>query len=117
MNGVADMLKMRGIDFCLVLLPYEMQVSRVAAQTYRELGIEWEDGFEDGSAQDIFKRYLNFPVYDARDAFAGAQEQPAGTYFVFDKGDKIDFNHPNRAGHARLAQGIETAKSCNFLQR
>lgn len=26
-----------------------------------------------------------------------------GQYFVYDRGDKLDWNHPNRAGHRRIA--------------
>ena len=26
-----------------------------------------------------------------------------GQYFVYDRGDKLDWNHPNRAGHRAIA--------------
>jgi hypothetical protein len=38
-------------------------------------------------------------------------------YFVYDKGDKIDWNHPNRAGHARIAEGFIRSGACGFLER
>jgi len=41
-------------------------------------------------------------VYDAREAFSGLRLK-VGEAFVYDKGDKIDWNHPNRFGHARIA--------------
>ena len=34
------------------------------------------------------------------------------TYFVFNKGDKIDFNHPNRLGHLVIAQELNKKKIC-----
>jgi hypothetical protein len=50
-------------------------------------------------------------VHDAREAFAVSAAERAGNgigeLFVFDLGDKLDWNHPNRAGHARLAAFLE----------
>jgi hypothetical protein len=66
----------------------------------------------------LFLHALNFPaVYDGRKAFSEeAQDTPAGTYFVYNKGDKIDFNHPNRLGHALLAKGFSESGACPFLR-
>lgn len=111
-NAIGEDLKKRKIGFCILILPYEMQISRDAAKTYAGLGIAWEDGFLDGSTQNALKKYLKgMPVYDGRDAFRG-HEAPAGTYFVYNKGDKIDFNHPTREGHALLAQGFSYSRAC-----
>jgi hypothetical protein len=42
--------------------------------------------------------------FDAYRAFDGYRAQAAlGEYYVYDKGDKIDWNHPNRAGHRVIA--------------
>ena len=110
-------LKARGVDYCVILLPYEMQVSRDAAARYRALGFGWEDGFEDGSAQERLKRCLAVPhVYDARAAF-DPERAGGGEYFVYDKGDKVDWNHPNRAGHARIAEGFVRSGACGFLEQ
>lgn len=116
-NSTAQRLKEHGIEFCLVIFPYEMQVSDIAASTYRDMGFAWEDGFENGSTQTTFKSYLSISnIYDGLDAFSKDDKQSAtGTYFVYNKGDKIDFNHPNRSGHAALAQGWMASKSCPFF--
>jgi hypothetical protein len=116
-NRFYDELRKRDVDYCVILLPYEMQVSRDAAARYKALGFGWEDGFEDGSTQERLKRCLKVPhVYDARTAF-DRDEARVGEYFVYDKGDKIDWNHPNRAGHARIAEGFIRSGACGFVER
>lgn len=113
-NALAIALKKENIGFCVILFPYEMQISNDAASVYRDLGIHWEDGFEQGSTQALLKKYLRVPaLYDGREAFAGLENTAkVGDYFVYNKGDKIDFNHPNRAGHAALTQGLLKSHSC-----
>lgn len=94
-----------GTRACVVILPYEMQVSADAARTYREMGFSWEAGFEQGSTQRLLLAAfasLGVTAFDGRDAFAG-QELRVGDAFVYDRGDKVDWNHPNRKGHALLA--------------
>lgn len=113
-NALGDQLSQQGITFCVIIFPYEMQISDEAARTYRALGIHWEDGFEDGSTQALLKKDFNLPhVYDGMEAFKGLKSTaPVGEYFVYNKGDKIDFNHPNRAGHALLTKGLLKSHSC-----
>jgi len=113
-NALGAALAEKNIGFCVILLPYEMQVSRDAETVYADLGIAWEKGFEDGKTQGLLKGVLKIPhVYDGRDAFEGVRETAkTGEYFVYNQGDKIDFNHPNRAGHARLTQGLLKSHSC-----
>jgi nitrous oxide reductase accessory protein NosL len=105
-------VRAQGTRFEVVLLPYEMQISEAAARRYAELGIHWEPGFETGSAQAELAGCLDgIPVHDARAAFAATPAARArigvGELFVYDLGDKLDWNHPNRAGHARLAAFLE----------
>lgn len=106
MNGLARDLRSRGIKLIVILLPYEMQISTHAADTYRRLNIRWEPGFESDSAQRVIVSSLdpNLHYVDVYYAFDGRREKAAvGEYFVYDKGDKIDWNHPNRAGHRLIA--------------
>ena len=111
-NELGRRMEARGIEFTVVLLPYEMQISNEAAETYGGLGVEWEDGFLDGATQDVVARHLsgNFRVLDAYDSMVDPADPAAskranglGEYFVYDKGDKLDWNHPNRAGHRKIA--------------
>jgi hypothetical protein len=113
-NALAATLKKQGVDFCVVIFPYEMQISDDAAHAYHDLGIHWEDGFVDGSTQDILKKYLKVPhLYDGREAFTDVRDTAqVGDYFVYNKGDKIDFNHPNRAGHALIVKGLLKSHTC-----
>ena len=105
---VADILNVvrsHGPLACVVILPYEMQVSKDAARTYRELGFSWEEGFESGSTQQLLidaLRQRGVTAFDALKAFAGTDFK-VGEAFVYNRGDKVDWNHPTRAGHARLA--------------
>ncbi|MGD8282006.1 MAG: hypothetical protein PVF69_12675 [Gemmatimonadota bacterium] len=103
-----------GVRLTVVILPYEMQISSAAAEAYAAHGIHWEDGFLDGSAQRVMMRHLapDVPVIDAFHAFVGDGAEIAkrrarnglGEYFVYDKGDKLDWNHPNRKGHRAIAR-------------
>jgi hypothetical protein len=115
-NATARSLRAHGVQMCVVIAPYEMQVSDDAARTYASLGFKWEDGFLGGSAQKKLRSYLDkdLPVYDGLDAFPD-HNAPVGNLFVYNAGDKIDWNHPNRAGHAALAKGFLQSNSCPFL--
>jgi len=114
-NAAAEKLSRKNVDICFIIFPYEMQISKQAAAAYRDKGIGWEDGFEEGSTQALFKKYLKLPrVYDGREAFEDVPDSAPGTYFVYDRGDKIDFNHLNRTGHAVLTKGLIASKTCDF---
>lgn len=98
----------RGMDFLIVLLPYEMQISSEADAKYQELGISWEDGFVDRGPQKLLLEGLKtVPVVDAYSAFVENPEDRAenglGEFFVYNRGDKLDWNHPNREGHEKIA--------------
>ncbi len=105
LNHLSQALTGRGKRFVLLLFPYEMQVSRDAEQRYRLLGIDWESGFEDGTTQELLAARLDPAVarFDLRRAFDDVRQTArVGEYFVFDAGDKIDWNHPNRKGHRKV---------------
>lgn len=107
-----DRLAERGVELIVVLLPYEMQISDEAARVYRGHGITWEPGFLEGSAQRTLLELLSpfMRVVDLMPAFVDPANRErsrsaigVGQYFVYDRGDKLDWNHPNRAGHRRIA--------------
>jgi hypothetical protein len=94
------------------MLPYEMQISQEAAETYADLGIRWEPAFLEGSTQRMLAARLNpeIPLFDARLAYLGEKNPESarrknrvGEFFVYNRGDKLDWNHPNRVGHQRIA--------------
>jgi hypothetical protein len=116
-NAAARDLRAQGVQMCVVIAPYEMQVSDDAARTYADLGFRWEDGFLQGSTQKKLRAYLDkdLPVYDGLDAFPDHTAK-VGSLFVYNAGDKIDWNHPTRAGHAALAKGFLQSKTCPFLR-
>ncbi len=116
-------LAKKGVEFILVLLPYEMQISQQAAETYADHGISWENGFIEGSTQRIIIDSLDPEVryVDLLPAFidVGHPEQSRadnglGQYFVYDRGDKLDWNHPNRLGHRVIADYLGRV---DFLRR
>ncbi len=107
-----DLLAKR-INFCILILPYEMQISKDAARTYRQLGIYFEDEFLEYKTQQIFidefQKFSNIDIYKLGQNFP---QENVGTFFVFNKGDKIDFNHPNRLGHKFLSKEISEKNLC-----
>jgi hypothetical protein len=111
-NLFGEMLAAEGVDLIVVMLPYEMQISQEAADTYADLGIRWEPAFLEGSTQRMLAARLNpeIPLFDARLAYLGEKNPESarrknhvGEFFVYNKGDKLDWNHPNRVGHRRIA--------------
>ena len=107
-NALDAATRWTGSRGCVILLPYEMQISQDAADAYRKMGFKWEAGFEEGSTQRLLLeefRRLGVTVFDGREAFVGA-DLKVGDAFVYDKGDKVDWNHPNRRGHAMMAQWL-----------
>jgi len=112
-NETFHRLRDKGVQMCVLISPYEMQISSDAARTYANLGFKWEDGFLDGSAQKRVRQYLDkdLPVYDGLNAFRDRNGK-VGEYFVYNLGDKVDWNHPNRQGHALLAEGFAKSGSC-----
>jgi GDSL-like lipase/acylhydrolase family protein len=109
-NTLAGTLRSQGVDFCVLIFPYEMQVSSEAANTYRNFGIKWEPVFEQGLTQQILLSSLDhsFRSVNILDAFrkSGGRSARVGQYFVYNLGDKLDWNHPNRAGHRVTADYI-----------
>jgi hypothetical protein len=109
-NKLWERLKLSRIDFCVVLLPYEMQISSDAADRYRQLGIHWGSEVLRGEPQATIHKLLSqdIGVVDVREAFdtpeLRASDIRVGEYFVYDKGDKLDWNHPNRRGHELIAR-------------
>jgi hypothetical protein len=104
----ANVVTARGARFCVLVLPYEMQISSDADNKYSSMGFSWESGFVQGSAQNEIMGLLksgNVNAFDLRGAFRG-QQLLIGQAFVYDKGDKVDWNHPNRVGHALIARWL-----------
>jgi lysophospholipase L1-like esterase len=92
-----------------------MQISREAELRYAELGVQWGDGFIGGETQRRIIAALDPDLrsYDAYEAFVdrGALKKARsgnglGEYFVYNKGDKLDWNHPNRSGHRAIAEWL-----------
>ena len=109
---LADGVAAQGRRFRAILLPYEMQISDEAARTYAAAGVAWEEGFLERSTQRALDAALPprvkrvdayWAFVDPADEARSRAENGVGEYFVYDRGDKLDWNHPNRAGHARIA--------------
>lgn len=113
-NAMRERFEKEGITFCMMIIPYEMQISNHAAQAYADIGIQWEDGFLNGSTQTILRSHLRIPhLYNGIRAFQGLRDTAkVGELFVYNKGDKIDFNHPNRDGHALIAEDFANSRTC-----
>jgi lysophospholipase L1-like esterase len=114
-NSLARVLESRGVGFCVVIFPYEMQVSSEAASTYKRFGVTWEPAFEEGLAQHAVQSSLDPSIrsVDVLEGFLknGGRSARVGQYFVYNLGDKLDWNHPNRAGHRLIADYLATQAS------
>lgn len=109
-----SMLEEQGVGFLVVLVPYEMQISEDAARVYASMGIHWEQGFINRRLQELLRQQLT-PEIRVLDAYHAFIEEPddrkqikVGELFVYDEGDSLDWNHPNRAGHKKIARFLET---------
>ncbi len=106
-----EKLNAAGIVMTVVILPYEMQISKNAAETYQNAGIKWGEGFLELETQEILKETFNaanVTWIDVHAAFmppavSADKEFAVGETFVYNKGDKLDWNHPNREGHKLIA--------------
>ena len=108
-----NILENKGIKFCTLLLPYEMQISEDAAEVYRNMGVTFEDGFLSFQTQNLFKTKFNeHSKSDIHILGSAFEEAKVGSFFVYNLGDKIDFNHPNRLGHLILAKEIYEQNLC-----
>jgi hypothetical protein len=112
-TALADDVAKQGRVFRVVLLPYEMQISEEAARTYQEAGVAWEPGFVERSTQRALRealpeRVVTVDAYwafvDPADEAGSRHANGVGEYFVYNRGDKLDWNHPNREGCRRIAE-------------
>ena len=109
-----ETLNAAGVAMTIVILPYEMQISKNAAETYKNAGIKWGEGFLELETQDILKEVFNEAKVnwiDVQPAFMppavpAGKEFAVGETYVYNKGDKLDWNHPNREGHKLIADFI-----------
>jgi hypothetical protein len=96
-----------GTALVVVLLPYEMQISAAAAQHYSNLGVKWQPEFTARAPQRRLRELLApLEVLDAAEAFPDPARAALGEFFVFDRGGRLDWNHPNRRGHAAIARWL-----------
>jgi lysophospholipase L1-like esterase len=102
-----------GVELIVLLVPYEIQISDEAARTYAAHNVRWSEGFPAGSTQRMLRAGFDpgIRTLDLMDAFVDPEapgrsraEIGVGEFFVYDKGDKLDWNHPNRDGHRRIAE-------------
>ena len=108
-----NILENEGIKFCTLLLPYEMQISEDAAEVYRNMGVVFEDSFLSFETQKYFKtKFKEQSKSDIHILGSSFDEAKVGSFFVYNLGDKIDFNHPNRQGHLILANEIYEKNLC-----
>jgi hypothetical protein len=118
-NGLAARLAEDGVQLCVAIFPFEMQVSADAAARYRQYGIGWSDELLQGEPQRMILAALSKTItgVDLAGAFRQESLDPGaiavGEYFVFNQGDALDWIHPNRSGHRLIAQYLlSQAPSC-----
>jgi hypothetical protein len=110
-------LKRSEVDLCVVLFPYEMQISADAAAHYQQDGVRWSSELLQGEPQKMILARLSREIVavDLAPAFLQGPGKPirVGEYFVFNQGDALDWVHPNRQGHRLIAEYLlNNAASC-----
>ncbi|MGH7895472.1 MAG: hypothetical protein ACREQL_12445, partial [Candidatus Binatia bacterium] len=122
-NDFDRQLRVRGVTFCIAILPYEIQISREAEQYYAGLGFRWEEGFVDRTTQQMIRKRLDpgIQVVDTYSAFVrdGAEvrsreDNRLGEFFIARAGGAIDWDHPNRAGHRAIADFLIEQDFCRL---
>jgi hypothetical protein len=117
-NRFGRALLERGVEVIVVILPYEMQISAEATEAYGDLGISWEESFIDRGPQKLLIQGLHPDIQylDAYFAFvseanpdASRRDNALGEFFVYNRGGRLDWNHPNRAGHSKIAAFLADA--------
>lgn len=110
-NEMHEYVSGQGGKLILLILPYEMQVSKDAENTYRDLGIEWEgENFINRGPQRQLIKYVDGPIIvDAYYAFVDPDhverdraKYKVGECFVYNLGEKLDWTHPDRDGHRMI---------------
>jgi len=112
-NKLALNSKKKNIKFCLAVLPYEMQISKEASEVYKNLGIKFSEAFVKFEPQKIILDNIDQSLIET--IILGKsfdQNSKIGEYFVYNKGDKIDFNHLNRKGHLKISEEILKTNFC-----
>ena len=122
-NELGTTLARHGVEFCIVILPYEMQISAEAERYYTKNGIYWESGFPARSTQEMLKLKIDSgtQVVDAYNAFIrpGLQEEDResikpGQFYINRAGGALDWNHPNRLGHKTVADFLLKVRPCSL---
>lgn len=122
-NSLAGWVEADGRRFCLVVLPYEMQISEEAESVYSSVGVEWGPEFVDRGTQKALIESLDpgIEYFDAYYAFVDEEDPQAarsvnglGEYYVSMDGGSLDWNHLNRRGHQRMAEALSEAGFCGL---
>ncbi|MFT7529060.1 MAG: hypothetical protein ACI9FD_000056 [Gammaproteobacteria bacterium] len=106
----------RQVSLTVMVVPYEMQISEQAREVYKKLGINWDDSFVKGAVQALIKHNLSPSIefVDLKQAFGNVKKPiTVGEYYVYNRGDKMDWNHPNRQGHQKIFEFLESHKIYN----
>jgi hypothetical protein len=118
-NKLSMRLKQHDVDLCVVVFPFEMQISADAAAHYQHDGVRWSSELLHGEPQRMILGRLSRDIVgvDVGPAFDQSRDGRAsigvGEYFVFNKGDALDWVHPNRDGHRLVAEYLlKNAASC-----
>ncbi len=116
-KSFSSALEKEGAGLITVVLPYEMQISEEAERVYRELGVKWGDGFIERGTQKVVESRLQGLGLDYVDAYyafvdpdneaESRKKNGLGRFFVYNRGDRLDWNHPNREGHRRIAEFLK----------
>ncbi len=123
-ESIGEELDGIGVRFVVLIVPYEMQISSDAARVYEEAGTQWGPEFLEGSTQALLREYLpGVIIVDGLDAFKDQSKGSAwrdvyqvGEAYVYNLGERLDWNHPNRLGHSLLAKELGRSGALDSLE-
>ncbi len=105
-----------GARFSVVVLPADPQTSPTTAALYREqFHFRFDDGFAAGVVQQRICEALREREIECWDPLPLFRAHSGEQLFLRVYGDSVDWNHPNSAGHALLAEALFAAVKPRLL--
>jgi hypothetical protein len=106
----------RGARFAVIVLPADPQTSPASAALYRDqFHFRFDEDFAGGVVQQRICQELRSRGIECLDPLLLFRAYANQQLFLRVHGDSVDWNHPNAAGHALLAEALFAAIRTRLL--